>query len=108
MDSRLAPCRVSSQQFRHASRASSQERCFLMHLRSTCLRIGAPLAVTVLIGCQAAPSAAGPTPALAPTVLPQPTPVSALPSGEQVTLGPVKDQMVLVDQVGYLPALPKV
>src|SRR5262249_2877074 len=31
-----------------------------------------------------------------------------LPVGETVTLGPVTDQIVLVDQVGYLPNYPKV
>jgi endoglucanase len=33
---------------------------------------------------------------------------TVLPSGEAVTLGPIQDQVVLVDQLGYLPARPKI
>jgi endoglucanase len=38
----------------------------------------------------------------------QPTPVAELPSGEEVTLAPIKNQVILVDQIGYLPAHAKV
>jgi endoglucanase len=92
-----------------------------MPLGSTWLRFGAPLALTALVACQAAPprpapapttppaSAAQPVPATpAPAAPPAPTSVAALPSGEQVTLGPIKDQLILVDQVGYLPGHQKV
>src|ERR1041385_2062616 len=83
-----------------------------MHLRSACLRFGAPLAIASLVACQAPP--APPVPPIRPSatqaVLAPPaaaTPTS-VPSSEPVTLAPIKDQLILVDQVGYLPGHAKV
>jgi endoglucanase len=74
-----------------------------MQLASTRLFIG-PLIIATLAACQsAAPPPAPPAPTVPPTVTSQPISVAPLPSGEQVTLGPVNDKAVLVDQVGYLP-----
>ena len=87
-----------------------------MHFRSTRLFFGLPTALAVLVACQAPPSVAPPaTPApVVPTPLSAPpapaaTPVPApLPSGNEVSLGSVNAQVVLVDQVGYLPGHQKV
>jgi endoglucanase len=78
----------------------------------------------VFVACQTVPVRLAPTPAAPRTpgtpntfATPaaangvQPTPRSSateLPSGQVVTLGPVNAQVVLVDQVGYLPDLRKV
>ena len=88
-----------------------------MHPLPTCLRALPPLCLAALVGCQSAlptpttaPVTAKPTtgPAAAPTTAPAaPTPTS-VPAGEPVQLEPVKDQVVLVDQVGYLPNYAKI
>lgn len=87
-----------------------------MHFRSTRLFFGLPTALAVLVACQAPPSVATsatpapvvPTPLSAPPA-PAATPVPApLPSGNEVSLGSVNAQVVLVDQVGYLPGHQKV
>jgi endoglucanase len=79
-----------------------------MDLRSTRLRIFAPLAVAALVGCQTAPSVSTSATAPAsspPTVAPAPT---QQPAAVPVSLGPIKDQVVLVDQVGYLTGAQKI
>jgi endoglucanase len=79
----------------------------------------APLAVASLVACSAPPPPppppSSPAPAAPATVAaPQPTPAAqppaaaVQPAGETVTLGAIKDQVVLVDQVGYLPSHDKV
>src|SRR5258707_3611172 len=86
-----------------------------MDLRSMCVRFGTPAALATLVACQPAvsPTVSAPTQPVGAAAAPAPT-VSAiavptvLPSGAAVTLGPIKDQVVLVDQVGYLPARPKI
>jgi endoglucanase len=89
------------------------------------LFFAAPLALVVLVACEApatvAPSATGPQstspvatsapPPTTATSAPQPASTSSaptLPVGEAVTLAPVKDQVLLVDQVGYLTNRQKV
>ena len=99
-----------------------------MDVRSTCLRLAAPLALVTGVACQAAApnspqpktppatigtetSATRTAPAhlqTATTPATQTPPTTELPAGEQVSLAPVKAQVVLVDQVGYLPGHPKV
>jgi endoglucanase len=96
-----------------------------MDLRSICLRIGAIVALVMVAGCQAAPvppisSGAAPVPeaTAAPQISPggQPTPGTApaaavptgLPASEQVTLAPIAADVVLVDQLGYLPTHEKI
>src|SRR5258708_37422716 len=85
-----------------------------MDLRSMCVRFGTPAALATLVACQPAvsPAVSVPTQPVA-AAAPEPT-VSALavptvlPSGAAVTLEPIKDQVVLVDPVGYLPARPEI
>ncbi len=85
-----------------------------MDLRSMCVRFGTPAALATLVACQPAVSpavsvptqpvaAAAPAPTVSAIAMP-----TVLPSGAAVTLEPIKDQVVLVDQVGYLPARPKI
>jgi endoglucanase len=78
-----------------------------MRVPSVLLLSAAPLAILVLAGCQQPQTeklVASPT----STPIPNATPSAQLVSDERVTLGPVTDQEVLVDQVGYLPDYPKV
>jgi endoglucanase len=92
-----------------------------MDLRSTCRRFGAIMAPVIVVGCQAAPLppiSSGAPPITAATAAPQTstgpqtTPgtgrgaavPTGLPVDEQVTLAPIAQDVVLVDQVGYLSA----
>jgi endoglucanase len=89
-----------------------------VHFRSSRLLFGLPTALAVLVACQAPPSVAPPaTPAPAvptplaatPASTAAATPLPVLPpSDAEVSLGSVNAQVVLVDQVGYLPARQKV
>jgi endoglucanase len=69
-----------------------------MHLRSTCLRIGAPLALTTLVACQAQPTQQ--TPMTTPT---PPAAATATPSAAVLPLASINARQILVDQVGYVP-----
>jgi endoglucanase len=74
-----------------------------MHYCQRLLLWACPLTVVALAACQSAPLQPAPTPE-PPMPSPQATLApTALPSGEHVTLGPVTDQALLVNQVGYLP-----
>src|SRR5690242_10184302 len=74
-----------------------------MHVVSACLRFGLPvLFLAGLVACQASPNVVQPTPAPGPTA----EPTRAAPV--KVSVEAVKDQVVLVDQVGYLATYPKI
>ena len=81
-----------------------------MPLASLMLRFVASATVLTLAACQGAPSPAPASTTTPDTTRADATPVAAstsLPTGEQVTLGPITDQTVIIDQVGYLPDYPK-
>jgi endoglucanase len=73
-----------------------------MRIPSALLLATAAIAAFSLVACQT-------TPPVKPvqTVTPNPTATPQPSSREPVTLGPITDQLVLVDQVGYLPDFPK-
>lgn len=73
----------------------------------------APIVLAVLLAHRLLTGQSGPGPggelALPPGALPAGRPaVTELPSGEQVTLEPVKAQAIRLDQVGYLPPYRKI
>ncbi|MBV8714466.1 MAG: glycoside hydrolase family 9 protein [Chloroflexi bacterium] len=75
-----------------------------MNVASVVLPAAATVAVIALVACQAAP--APETQVAATTVPPSPT-AAPTPDAAPLSLGPITAQTVLVDQVGYLPTLPK-
>jgi len=89
-----------------------------MQLQSAYVLLVLTSAAATVVACQTVPPRPAATPAAAPapngplaTKSITPTARSSateLPSGRVVTLGPVKAQVVVVDQVGYLPQLRKI
>jgi endoglucanase len=73
-----------------------------MRIRSALLLASASAAAIALMACQ-------PTTTVKPiqSAPPNPTATPQPASDEPVTLGPITDHLVLVDQVGYLPDFPK-
>jgi endoglucanase len=78
-----------------------------MQILSACLKLAILLLfLAALVGCQSPPSAVPATPAK-PVPTAEPTPQAPAPTSGPVTVEPVKDQAVLIDQVGYLSTYPK-
>jgi endoglucanase len=80
------------------------------------LLVAIPLALVAIVACSA-PTAqptpetstdATPRPAAPPEPTAKPAPPTLIPSSEPVSLGEVTHELVLVDQVGYLPSYPKI
>ena len=78
-----------------------------MRFSSTYFRYVAPLAVAALVGCQTTqPTSVQPE--TEPTAMTHAIPTAQPVSAERVQIEPIKDQLVLVNQVGYLPAYRKI